>query len=75
MADEYGVTSTGFRLKTREAIVADMEVKAKEVFGPNVNLSAKSPLGILIGLVSWPLSLVWLALQGVYNSAYVDTAT
>jgi uncharacterized phage protein gp47/JayE len=75
MADEYGVTLTGFRLKTREAIVADMEVKARELFGSGINLSAKSPLGILIGLISWPLSLVWLALQGVYNSAYVDTAT
>lgn len=75
MADEYGVTSTGFRLKSREAIVADMEAKARELFGPGINLSAKSPLGILIGLISWPISLVWLALQGIYNSAYVDTAT
>ncbi|HEX3045403.1 MAG TPA: baseplate J/gp47 family protein [Bacillota bacterium] len=75
MTDEYGVTPTGFRLKLREAIVTDMEAKARELFGVGVNLSAKSPLGILIGLFSWPLSIVWLALQGVYNSAYVDTAT
>lgn len=75
MAEEYGVTQTGFRLKPREAIVADMEANARVLFGPGINLSAKSPLGILIGLISWPLSLVWLALQGIYNSAYVDTAT
>lgn len=75
MTDEYGVTPTGFRLKTREGIMADMEAKARQLFGPGINLSAKSPLGILIGLISWPLSLVWQSLQGIYNSAYVDTAT
>jgi uncharacterized phage protein gp47/JayE len=75
MAEEYGVTSAGFRVKTRERIVADMESAARGFFGENVNLSAKSPLGLFIQLLAWPISLVWLALEGVYNSSFVDTAT
>jgi uncharacterized phage protein gp47/JayE len=75
MAEEYGVTSTGFKIKTRERIVADMENTARGFFGENVNLSAKSPLGLFIQLLSWPIALVWQGLEGVYNSAYMDTAT
>lgn len=75
MAEQYGVTSTGFKVKTRERIVADMENAARGFFGENVNLSAKSPLGLFIQLLAWPIAMVWLALEGVYNSAYVDTAT
>ncbi|HEX3045398.1 MAG TPA: baseplate J/gp47 family protein [Bacillota bacterium] len=75
MMGEYGVTSSGFKVKTREQIVADMENAARGFFEKNVNLSAKSPLGLFIQLLAWPISLVWLALEGVYNSAYVDTAT
>lgn len=75
MADEYGVTSTGFRVKTREQIVTDMENAARGFFGENVNLSPKSPLGLFIQLLAWPITLVWQGLEGVYNSAFVDTAT
>lgn len=75
MTEKYGVTSTGFRIKTRERIVADMENAAREFFGDNVNLSAKSPLGLFIQLLAWPIALVWQGLEGVYNSAYMDTAT
>lgn len=75
MAEEYGVTSTGFKVKTRERIVTDMQSAARGFFGENVNLSAKSPLGLFIQLLAWPISLVWQALEGVYNSSFVDTAT
>lgn len=75
MAEEYGVTSTGFKIKPRERIVADMQSAARGFFGENVNLSAKSPLGLFIQLLSWPIALVWQGLEGVYNSAFVDTAT
>jgi uncharacterized phage protein gp47/JayE len=74
MADEYGVTQTGFKSKSRDQIVADLNTAAKNIFGEGVNLASNSPLGILIGLISWPLSLVWNGLEGVYNSQYVDTA-
>lgn len=75
MADKYGVTPTGFKIKTRDQIVADMQTTAKSFFGDNVNISSKSPLGLFIQLLSWPISLVWKALEDIYNSAYVDTAT
>jgi uncharacterized phage protein gp47/JayE len=75
MAEEYGVTSAGFRVKTREQIVTDMENAARVFFGENVNLSAKSPLGLFVQLLAWPISLVWQAMEGVYNSSFVDTAT
>lgn len=72
---EYGITENGFNRKTREDIVNDMEQAAKNKWGNDVNLSSKSPLGILIALVSWPLALIWMALEGVYNSSWINTAT
>ena len=65
----------GFKRKTRDEILLDMEVSAKNNFGNDINLKNNSPLGIFLKLVSWSLSLLWFALEKVYNSFYIDTAT
>jgi uncharacterized phage protein gp47/JayE len=76
LADEdYGVVQEGFKKKTREEIESDMKTTAQNLFGDDINLTLRSPLGLLIVLLSYPLSLVWLALEGVYNSAFLDTAS
>jgi len=65
----------GFKRKTYDDLKQDMEQKAKEEFGSNVNLSSRSPLGILIKIFAWFLSGVWKLAEKVYNSAFPNTAT
>ncbi|WEA46802.1 baseplate J/gp47 family protein [Priestia aryabhattai] len=66
---------TGFKRKTYQELKSDMEEKFKEGFGADINLSARSPLGILLMIFAWFLSLVWELAERVYNSAFVSKAT
>lgn len=63
--------STGFHKKTFADLVDDMQGKARELFGADVNLSQKSFLGILIILFAWFLSIAWELSEDVYNSGFV----
>lgn len=47
-----GVTSTGYVIKTPQEILGSLEDKAEVVFGPGVIVTAQSPLGQLLGLVT-----------------------
>lgn len=67
--------SNGFERKTRVEIVNDMQAKARNLFGSDINLGTNSPLGILIQLISYPLSLLWFALENVYNAMDINAAT
>lgn len=65
----------GFKRKRFADLFSEMELKAKEVFGEKINTSDRSPLGVILRLFAWALSLLWQQMENVYNSAYVDTAT
>lgn len=65
----------GFKRKTYQDLKGDMEDKFKEMFGADINLSSRSPLGILLMIFAWFLSLIWEIAERVYNSAYVSKAT
>lgn len=71
----FGVNKFGFKKKSREDILKDMEITARNLFGDNINLKDNSPLGLFIKLLSYPLALIWHGLEGVYNSAFINTAT
>lgn len=71
---QYGLTVSGFKRKRYADIIESLEILAKDEFGPNVNLSPASPLGVFIKLVAWSLSILWSAAENVYNAGYVDTA-
>lgn len=64
----------GFERKTRPEIVEDMKSKARNLFGGDINLNTNSPLGIIIQLVSYPVSLLWFALESVYNAMDINAA-
>ncbi|MBY0085781.1 baseplate J/gp47 family protein [Brevibacillus brevis] len=64
----------GFKRKRFADLFDSLETKAKAVFGEQVNTSERSPLGIILRLFAWGLSLLWQIAEHVYNSAYVDTA-
>jgi len=70
----YGLNEKGFRRKQYADIVTDMELRAREIFGENINLSERSFMGLLIRLVAWFLGVLWMLAEKVYYSAFVSTS-
>lgn len=64
----------GFKRKRFDDLLSEMEDKAKETLGEQVNTSERSVLGILIRIVAWFLAMLWGHAEKVYYSAYVNTA-
>jgi uncharacterized phage protein gp47/JayE len=75
MAIDYGVTSTGFVVKTLEECVAELEDLFRTTFGNGISLDASTPEGQLIGIVAERESEIWDMAQEVYNSRDPDQAT
>lgn len=70
----FGLTSSGFRIKTREEIFSELSEAAKEKFGADVDLTPHSPLGILFGIASDSQSKLWQLYENLYYASYVDSA-
>ncbi|QXJ39598.1 Baseplate J-like protein [Parageobacillus caldoxylosilyticus] len=64
----------GFKRKRYSDLIDDMTLKAKELFGEDINVSEKSFLGILIRLFAWFLAIIWEVAEKVYNSRYMHKA-
>ncbi|SMB95319.1 Uncharacterized phage protein gp47/JayE [Desulfonispora thiosulfatigenes DSM 11270] len=71
---DFGLTAKGFKRKTYIDIQEDMEARARNLFGEDVNLSEKSPLGLYIRTNAWEISKLWEEAEKIYFSAYIDTA-
>lgn len=71
---KYGVTKDGFKRKTYRDVIGDMQNRAKQLFGEDIDVSERSPLGINLQNVGWEISNLWELAEDVYNSAFVDTA-
>jgi uncharacterized phage protein gp47/JayE len=69
-----GLDKNGFKRKTYNDLLTDMSNKMRGLFGENVNISPRSPFGLILRLFAWALSLVWELAEKVYNSAYVSKA-
>ncbi|MGE7546118.1 baseplate J/gp47 family protein [Sporosarcina newyorkensis] len=72
--DDYGLTKKGFKRKQYADLIEDMEMKSRELFGENINLSERTFLGLFIRLCAWFLAIVWMLAEKVYNSMSPDTA-
>ena len=70
----FGLTGKGLRRKRYIDVLESMESRARELFGENINLSERSPLGLFLRLIAWSIGIVWQVVEDVYNSAFVDTA-
>lgn len=70
----YGVTSQGFKRKTYEEILSDMESRARNLFGDDIDLSETSPIGIILRIIAYEKSLEWQEAENTYYSGYKDTA-
>ncbi len=64
----------GFKRKTYNDLINDMEDKAKELFGADANTSERSVLGIILRIMAWFFSLAWMAIEAVYHSGYRKSA-
>lgn len=64
----YGANASGFKRKTYIDILQDMENKAKELFGEDVNLNEQSPMALFIQSVAWELSNTWEELENSYSN-------
>jgi len=69
-----GLDSKGFVRARQQDLVLSMNATARSVFGQDVNLSERSPLGMIIKIVSFAMGIVWQLAENVYYSAYKDTA-
>jgi uncharacterized phage protein gp47/JayE len=64
----------GFKRKRYSDLVDDMTLKAKELFGEDINVTERSFLGIVIRLAAWFLAILWEVAEKVYNSGYMHKA-
>lgn len=65
-----GINEDGFKRKTYLEIFESMKTRAKELFGENINLTEKSPLGMFLMATAWEISLAWQELENSYLSNY-----
>jgi uncharacterized phage protein gp47/JayE len=70
----FGVTDSGFVLKTYDDIVEEANDKAKELFGNDVELSEYGAVGLFNQLMSKALSDSWEDFEDLYASMFADTA-
>ncbi|MCL2400679.1 MAG: baseplate J/gp47 family protein [Defluviitaleaceae bacterium] len=71
---EYGLTVHGFRRKPYTAIIEDKQERAKDLFGEDIDLSDRSPLGLYIQADAWEESNLWDTMEHVYFAAFIDDA-
>lgn len=74
MTTTYGVTLSGFVRKHLADVVLDLQNAFKTAFGVDKRVDAKSPEGVIIGLVAAPISEVWELLEAVYNAFVPSSA-
>ncbi|MGL5435868.1 MAG: baseplate J/gp47 family protein [Lachnospiraceae bacterium] len=73
-SDNWGLSEQGFRRPNYTELLNATEYKARELFGDGINLTIRSPLGILLRILAWIWSILFSVLEDVYNSRYADTA-
>ncbi|QDA74642.1 baseplate J/gp47 family protein [Listeria seeligeri] len=64
----------GFKRKTYDELLTEMESKAKELYGEDINLSSHSALGVFLRIIAWFMSLIYELAERVYSSGFISTA-
>lgn len=72
--EEWGLTPKGFCRPEYVQLLNALEYKARELFGDGINLTVRSPLGLILRLDAWMLNILFGVLEKVYNSRFVDTS-
>jgi uncharacterized phage protein gp47/JayE len=64
----FGLTATGFRRKTLEDILFQIEQDELELIGPGLNTATETPIGQLNGIFAAKLSEGWELAEAVHKS-------
>lgn len=70
----WGLSDKGFNRPNQADLKEEIDQKQKELFGDDVNLSYKSPNGLISGLLSWVLAKVWELGEKIYISGHPSKA-
>lgn len=71
----YGLTATGFLAKTLEIQRSEMNADAQAKLGASVDVSDRSRLGKLLGIVAERLTTLWELAEVIYEKWDPDAAT
>ena len=71
----YGVTDRGFIVKPFKTILDEAFERTRLLFGPDIDLRSSSTMRKLLELTSLEDALLWMGLDGVYNSGFTATAS
>jgi uncharacterized phage protein gp47/JayE len=66
----YGVIASGFLPMTQQNIIDNLNTQLSAAYGQQVNTSPESNLGVLVGILSEPMALLWQVTEAVYWSAF-----
>lgn len=70
----WGLSNKGFLTPNQAQLKEEIDQRQRELFGDDVNLSSKSPNGILSGILSWVVSILWATLEKIYHNGHVSSA-
>lgn len=64
----------GLKILTYSELIDEMELKAKALFGEDINTRSYTPLGIILRIYAWFLSVVWQVVEKVYFSGFIKSS-
>ena len=75
MAEEYGLSSTGFKQKRLADIIQSMNSRIADQLGVQISTESNSVFGQLIGVFSYEIADLWEQAAQVYGAMYPHTAS
>lgn len=70
----FGLNKEGFKRKLYSDIQDDLFTRAMDLFGEDIDLSVRSPIGIFLMIIAWSLALVWQVAENVYHQSHLPSA-
>lgn len=75
MADEYGLSSTGFKQKRLADIILSMNSRISDQLGVQIATEPNSVFGQLVGVFAYEIADLWEQASQVYGAMYPHTAS
>lgn len=74
MANEYGLSDTGFRRKRLPDIIKSLNARVSDALGVQIRTEAGSVFGQIHGVYAYEIADLWEQAENSYNSMYPSTA-
>lgn len=71
---QYGVTDDGYVVKGLDVVLAEALARARVAFGPDVDLTATSPLRKILEVTALEDAELWKRLEASYYAGFASTA-